>query len=125
MSTHYTYFREHISDLIWSTVAWGPYLHKDIDILKGIKKRVTELLLNLKNLPYHQRLKELGLITLQERRTRGDLIEVYMIIEGINNISGMEIFLHKLLDNGRIRKHNKKLFKKRKLNFFNKRVIEK
>ena len=81
------------------------------------------LINNLENLPYHQRPRELALTILQERRIRGDYIEVYKIIEGINNILDMEKLLPKSLDDGRIRGHNKRLFKRRcnttrRLNFF-------
>ena len=39
----------------------------------------------MSNLNYEQRLKQLGLTTLLERRMRGDLIETFKILNGLNN----------------------------------------
>ena len=119
-----TYIRPHLE---YCVQAWSPYLHKDVDKLESVQRSVTKILPNFKNLPYHQRLAELGLTTLQERRVRGDLIEVYKIVEGIDDIS--ENFLPKLIDDGRTRGHNRKLFKGRsnttkRLKFFNQRVVD-
>ena len=41
---------------------------------------------NLKNMSYPERLKILGLTTLESRRLRGDLIEVFKIVKGFDNI---------------------------------------
>ena len=79
-----TYIRPHLE---YCVQAWSSYLHKDVDKLESVQRSVTKIMLNFKNLPYHQRLAELGLTTLQERRVRGDLIEVYQIVEGIDDIS--------------------------------------
>ena len=37
---------------------------------------------NLKGRTYSQRLMELGMITLEERRERGDLIQAYKVLTG-------------------------------------------
>ena len=37
------------------------------------------------SLPYHERLRQLALTTLLERRMRGDLIETFKIINGLND----------------------------------------
>ena len=48
------------------------------------------------NLFYDQNLKSLGLFTLCHRRQRGDLIEVFKILNGYYDINPT-IFLHQLL----------------------------
>ena len=43
-------------------------------------ERPTKLVIQLKNLPYTERLKELDLHTLKYRRIRGDMIEIFKIM---------------------------------------------
>ena len=45
----------------------------------------------LKNLPYEERLNELKLWILEDRRVRSDLIEVFTIVKGLSSIR-LEIF---------------------------------
>ena len=57
--------------------AWRPYLEKDIDLSEKVQRRATRMMSNDKSLSYYDRLKKFGLTTLETRRLRGDLIEVY------------------------------------------------
>ena len=66
--------------------AWRPYHKKDINKLERIQRRVTKLILELKHLCYERRLLECGLIILETRRLRGDLIEVFKILKGYEDI---------------------------------------
>ena len=45
---------------------------------------MTKMIPNLRNLCYEERLKSLGLHSLERRRVRGDMIEVYKWMHGIN-----------------------------------------
>ena len=71
--------------------AWAPYLEKDKNILEKVQRRATKLVPGLEHMSYIDRLKELGLTTLEDRRTRCILIEMYKIINGFENID-YEIF---------------------------------
>ena len=51
-----------------------------IEVIEKVQKRATKLVIQLKNLPYTERLKELDLHTLKFRRIRGDMIEIFKII---------------------------------------------
>ena len=64
--------------------AWSPYYKKDKDLLEKIQHRFTRMLPELRNLQYSERLTKLGLWTLEERRNRADLIEVYKILNGFS-----------------------------------------
>jgi len=99
---------------------------KDKKLLERIQHRFTRMIPELKNLPYLKRLEELKLWTLQERRTRADLIEVYKIIRGISSVSFDTFFeFHQY---GQTRSHSFKLMKKRastdlRHHFFSESVI--
>ena len=66
---------------IWSPVPgygnWSIILE-----LEKIQRRFTRLIDNIGPLPYSQRLNQLNLTTLAERRIRADLIETYKIVSG-------------------------------------------
>jgi hypothetical protein len=66
-----THIRPHLEHAIQ---AWSPYLEKDIATLEKVQKRTSKIIAGLGALDYHQRLDALGWTTLEERRTRGDLI---------------------------------------------------
>jgi len=67
------YVRPHMEFCIQ---AWSPYLQKDIRCLEKIQRRTTKMDHGLKNIAYDDRLGILGLLSLEKRRLRGDLIEV-------------------------------------------------
>ena len=48
--------------------------------------RTTLMIPDLKDLPYEQRLAKNKLWSLEDRRTRADLIEVYKIIHGLSAV---------------------------------------
>ena len=62
-----------ISDM---NVAWSPRYLKDSSLLENVQHRATKLVPELRNLPYEERLRMLGLPSLFYRRARGDMIEV-------------------------------------------------
>ena len=77
LQAYKTYIRPILEHAV---VAWSPYFRKDIDLLERVQRRATKIPPTLRNLPYEERLKRLGLITLEERRGRGDLIECYKVL---------------------------------------------
>ena len=52
----------------------------------------TKLVATCKNLPYQERLRKLGLPTLEYRRQRADMIQTYKILHGIDKIDNDELF---------------------------------
>ena len=58
----------------------------DIKLLEGVQRRARKLVREFKNLPYEVRLKKLALTALELRRDRGDLIQIYKIINGLEDI---------------------------------------
>ena len=72
--------------------AWSPQLKKDINLLELVQRRATKLVGSLRDSTYEQRKIALGLTSLEERRARGDLIEVFKIIHGFENIQCDQFF---------------------------------
>ena len=48
-------------------------------LLEKVQKRATKMISELRHLSYDQRLRKLGLIGLEKRRIRGDLIQAFKI----------------------------------------------
>ena len=65
---------------------WNPYRQGDISILKKVQRRASRIPTNLKDLPYAERLKIWDITSLEERRTRVDLIQTYKIVNGLESI---------------------------------------
>ena len=79
-----TYVRPHLE---YAATVWSPYRKKDISTIEKIQRRATKTVPELRNLSYHDRLIELNLTTLEERRLRGDLIQFFKWYTGSNIIN--------------------------------------
>ena len=106
---------------------WSPHLAKDIDVLEKVQRRATKLIPSISTLSYEGRLQELDLHSLFCRRQRGDLIEVFKILNSYYQIDPKDIFT--LQQDSVTRGHPMKLFKQRICrsigqHFFNFRIIQ-
>ena len=54
--------------------AWSPHLRKDIDLLEGVQRRATRMVQRWEKHSYSDRLTICKLLTLEDRRLKGDLI---------------------------------------------------
>ena len=67
-------------------------MKKNIELIEGVQHRATKIIDGLQNMSNEQRLTSLGLTTLETRRIRGDLIDVFKIFKGFDDINYQEFF---------------------------------
>ena len=105
--------------------AWNPSLIKGIELLEQVQHRATKLIPEISHLPYHDRLKYLNLTTLELRRHRGDLIETFKILKGLEGIPSNSLFeLNTSVTRGNSLKLNKQRSRLNiRYNCFSQRVI--
>ena len=71
---------------------WSPYLKKDIECLEKVQRRATKLVKRLRCKPYEDILSLLGITSLEKRRIRGDLIQVFRIVKGFDGLNTDQFF---------------------------------
>ena len=114
-------------DLEYASTVWSVLYKKDCISIENVQKRATRMVHSIRRLNYSDRLRELGLPSLQYRRARADLIEVYKILNGIDKCDKNKLFQSQ--PNQRTRGHSQKLFKHQfrldlRKHFFLQRVID-
>lgn len=80
--------------LDYCSSVWRPHLRKDINLLERVQKRATRMVEGYKGLEYQDRLKGMKLTTLETRRLRADMLEVFKIVKGMEGLKE-EFFFEK------------------------------
>ena len=83
MKLYTAYVRPHLE---YCVQAWSPFLRRDIEALERVQRRATRMVEGLAGQSYEDRLKALNLFSLGYRRLRGDMIEMYKVVQGMDSV---------------------------------------
>ena len=96
--------------LEYASTVWSPHLRKHQIAIENVQRRATKLLSNIQFLPYTDRLKHLGIPSLEYRRLRADMLQVFKILFKYDQTSKKDFLT--LSKYTRTRGNSLKLFKK-------------
>jgi hypothetical protein len=121
------YVRPHLE---FASPAWSPWTQTDKECLERVQKKAIRMVSGLESGNYEERLRELGLTTLEERRHRLDMAQTFKIVRRKENVERETWFkmacegaraTRQAADPGNIRPGTARLEVRR--NFFSQRVV--
>jgi hypothetical protein len=120
--------------LEFAVPVWNPTLKKDVFELEKVQKRATKLIPDIRNLSYEYRLQKLNLTTLENRRSREDLIYQFKISTGLQIVNWYKnpTLAPSITNDGpssNVRGHSKRFEREKfkcvsRKDFFNNRIIK-
>ena len=95
--------------LEYGNTIWGPTYALDCLAVERVQRRATKLVPTIRHYTYTDRLKAIGLPSLHYRRKRGDMIQVYKLLNSKDRIDPYIFFTPSTSTS--TRGHDSKLFK--------------
>jgi hypothetical protein len=83
MNLYKQYARPHFE---FAVQAWSPWTQQDKDTLEKVQKRAVGMVSGLQGSSYEEKLEELDLTTLEERRHQADMLQEYKILTGKDKV---------------------------------------
>ncbi len=77
------YVRPHLE---FASPAWSPWTDGDKSALEKIQRRAVSMISGLKGGTYEEKIAELGLPTLEERRHQADMVQTFKIVKGVDRV---------------------------------------
>ena len=112
--------------LDYGMTACPPGTVAEAKLLEAVQSKATAMVWGLKHRNSEERRKQLGLMTLDQRRERGDLIEVFKILKGHTKIDPALFWEVREARNGaRLVKSRAENGRRQRQSFFSYRVIQK
>jgi len=126
MRAFVTYVRRPL--LEYASCVWSPHSVSQIKKIASVQRRFTKRVLCCSGFQYSERLAKLGVVSLELRRLRLDLIYVYKLLFGIFDADVPSLFVVNNVDTV-TRGHSHKLFVQQSRSdprkyFFSNRVIQ-
>ena len=78
-----SYVRPHVE---FAVPAWNPWSRGDVEVLENVQKRLVKQIQGLKGASYEDRLTELGMESLEERKAKIDIVQTFKIIHRHENV---------------------------------------
>ncbi len=77
------YVRPHLE---FASPTWAPWMEGDKERLEKVQRRAISMISGLRSQQYEEKLRELGLCSLEERRHQLDMTQTFKILKGVDNV---------------------------------------